>query len=61
MGLDSAVYPTVFYESWNAGVIPPDVFGIAINWFVNRTPLLDFGYEPLKRLVDNALNESQRK
>ena len=39
MGLDSAVYPTVFYESWNAGVIPPDVFGIAINWFVNRSPL----------------------
>jgi len=30
-------------------------------FFVNRTPLLDFGYEPLKRLVDNALNESQRK
>lgn len=39
MPLDSAVYPTIFYESWNAGVIPPDVFGIAINWFVNRTPL----------------------
>ncbi|CAB4130706.1 Family of unknown function (DUF5309) [uncultured Caudovirales phage] len=39
MPLNSAVYPTNFYESWNAGVIPPDVFGIAINWFVNRTPL----------------------
>ena len=30
-------------------------------FFVNRTPLLEFGYEPLNRLVDNALNESQRK
>jgi hypothetical protein len=39
MPLNSAVYPTFFYESWNAGVIPPDVFGVAINWFVNRTPL----------------------
>ncbi len=39
MGLNSAVYPTIFYESWNAGVVPPDVFGTAIDWFVNRTPL----------------------
>lgn len=28
------------YPSVNAGVIQPDVFGVAINWFVNRTPLI---------------------
>lgn len=27
------------FNSMNAGVIPNDVFGVAINWFVNRTPL----------------------
>ncbi|WP_165072107.1 SU10 major capsid protein [Paludisphaera rhizosphaerae] len=27
------------YPAFNAGVIPNDVFGVAINWFVNRTPL----------------------
>ncbi len=27
------------YNSMNAGVIPLDVFGVAINWFVNQTPL----------------------
>lgn len=27
------------YDSVNSGVIPLDVFGVAINWFVNRTPL----------------------
>ena len=28
------------YTAFNAGVIPNDVFGVAINWFVNRTPLV---------------------
>jgi len=28
------------YTALNAGVIPNDVFGVAINWFVNRTPLI---------------------
>lgn len=31
--------PTTQYNASNAGVIPTDVFGVAINWFVNRTPL----------------------
>jgi hypothetical protein len=39
MGLYDPSLPTTPYNSVNAGVIPPDVFGIAINWFVNRTPL----------------------
>lgn len=36
----SYVTPTTPYQSVNAGVIPTDVAGIAINWFQNRTPLL---------------------
>ena len=32
--------PLTQYNAWNAGVIPNDVFGVAINWFVNRTPLV---------------------
>ena len=31
------------------------------EYFVNRTPLLNFGYEPLKQLVDNALKAAERK
>lgn len=31
--------PVGQYDAFNAGVIPADVFGVAINWFVNRTPL----------------------
>ena len=31
--------PQTQYNAFNAGVIPNEVFGIAINWFVNRTPL----------------------
>jgi protein-disulfide isomerase len=31
------------------------------QFFVNSTPLLNFGYEPLKQLVDNALRETQRR
>jgi hypothetical protein len=31
--------PTTPYASTNVGVIQPEVYGIAINWFVNRTPL----------------------
>jgi hypothetical protein len=32
--------PLTQYTAFNAGVIPDDVFGVAINWFVNRTPLI---------------------
>ena len=32
--------PVTQYTAYNANIIPNDVFGIAINWFVNRTPLL---------------------
>ena len=32
--------PVTQYTAFNANIIPNDVFGIAINWFVNRTPLL---------------------
>ena len=32
--------PLTQFTAWNAGVIPNDVFGVAINWFVNRTPLI---------------------
>jgi hypothetical protein len=31
--------PLTQYTAFNAGVIPDDVFGVAINWFINRTPL----------------------
>ena len=31
------------------------------EFFVNRIPLPSFGYEQLKKLVDNALNEAQRR
>jgi len=31
------------------------------QFFVNSTPLLNFGYEPLKQLVDSALRETQRR
>src|SRR6516225_5967078 len=31
--------PLTQFTAFNAGVIPSDVFGVAINWFVNRTPL----------------------
>ena len=36
-GYDSGIVTP--YNSVNSGVIPQDVFGVAINWFVNRTPL----------------------
>lgn len=32
--------PLTQFTAFNAGVIPNDVFGVAINWFVNRTPLV---------------------
>ncbi|MDE2100493.1 MAG: DUF5309 family protein [Patescibacteria group bacterium] len=28
------------YVSVNAGIVPEAVFGVGINWFINRTPLL---------------------
>lgn len=31
--------PVDQWTSINAGVIPNDVFGVAINWWVNRTPI----------------------
>jgi hypothetical protein len=32
--------PLTQFTAFNAGIIPNDVFGVAINWFVNRTPLV---------------------
>jgi Family of unknown function (DUF5309) len=32
--------PLTQFTAFNAGLIPNDVFGVAINWFVNRTPLI---------------------
>lgn len=32
--------PLTQYTAQTTGVIPSDVFGIAINWFVNRTPVI---------------------
>lgn len=32
--------PLTQFTAFSAGVIPNDVFGVAINWFVNRTPLV---------------------
>ena len=32
--------PLTQFSAVNAGIIPSDVFGVAINWFVNRTPLI---------------------
>lgn len=31
---------TTPFDSMNSGAIPLDVFGVAINWFANRTPLI---------------------
>lgn len=40
MGLYDTGYPVLPYQSVNAGVIPQDVYGIAINWFLPRAPLI---------------------
>lgn len=32
--------PLTQYSAYAAGVIPYDVFGVAINWYINRTPLI---------------------
>jgi len=32
--------PLSQFSAFNAGVLPNDVFGVAINWFVNRNPLV---------------------
>ena len=32
--------PLTQYTAYNAGVIHNDIFGVAINWFVNRTPMI---------------------
>ncbi len=40
MPLYDTTSPTTQYTSSNAGVIPNDVFGVALDWFINRTPLL---------------------
>src|SRR3974390_920597 len=32
--------PLTQFTAFSGGVIPNDVFGVAINWFVNRTPLV---------------------
>lgn len=39
MSLYSTAFPLTPYDAMTAGVIPSDVYGIAINWFVNRAPL----------------------
>lgn len=39
MAVNTTQLPTTPYQSVNAGVIPADVYGISINWFVNRAPL----------------------
>lgn len=31
--------PITQFNAFNAGVIPNDVFGVAINWYINRNPL----------------------
>ena len=40
MPLYDTSLPNTQWNSVNAGVIPEDVFGVAINWFINRTPLV---------------------
>lgn len=40
MSLYATTYPLQPYDAMQAGVIVPDIFGVAINWFVNRTPLI---------------------
>jgi hypothetical protein len=40
MSLYATAYPLQPYDAMQAGVIVNDVFGVAINWFVNRTPLI---------------------
>lgn len=39
MSLYATAYPLQPYDAISAGVIVNDVYGVAINWFVNRTPL----------------------
>jgi hypothetical protein len=50
---------TTPYNSVNAGVIPTDVFGVAINWFVNRTPLTGPVAQAARRLA--RLQDHQRQ
>lgn len=51
--------PTTPWQSVNAGVIPVDVYGVAINQFINRTPLtarlpkLPCGSDTFKTVNDN--------
>src|SRR4051794_17397777 len=39
MPLYESTFPTVGYQSVNAGVIPSEVYGVAIDWLINRCPL----------------------
>lgn len=49
------------YNSVNAGVIPEAVFGVAINWFVNRTPLISrLRQEPVSSPSFYVTNDNYR-
>ena len=37
---DYTPMPLTQYSAFNGGLIPTDVFGVAINWYVNRNPLI---------------------
>lgn len=53
--------PLTQYSAHNAGVIPDDVFGVAINWFINRTPLFArLPFAPLDSPQFLITNESYR-
>ena len=61
MPLYDVAQPVLPYNSVNAQVILPEVYGIAINWFVNRTPLTSrLPKLPIGSLSFYATNDNYR-
>lgn len=57
----TAQLPTTPWDSVNAGVIPVDVFGVAINYNINRTPLTSrLPKAPVGSLSFNITNDAFR-
>jgi len=54
MSLYDSTSPLLPYNAIAAGVIPPDVYGIGINYYANRVPLQ-------RRLKHLAVGASQRR
>lgn len=61
MPLYDQTLPNTQWVSYNAGVIPDSVFGVAINWFVNRTPITSrFPHVPVGSANFKVTNDNYR-